>query len=242
MPLKDEIYQKLRSWKSKLNRRQVIAVVVVLLFLSPLFLLSFSSWVIESKSKGLHTSNIEDVPAKKVALVLGCSPRVGGGYFSYRMEAAAELWHHEKVEFFLLSGDNQHQSYNEPFYMKEALKGLGVPEERIFLDYAGLRTFDSVVRAKEVFGEDDLLVVSQAFHNKRAIFIGAAKGVKLFGYDAQSVSTLTKDQALSRESLAKVKALLDVTIFNTKPQFLGEKVVIEEREKVNLESPLPAAK
>jgi len=186
---------------------------------------------VEQNSKGMHSNQIEQIPKRKVALVLGCSPRAGKGrknlYFYSRIKAAAELWHFGKAEYFLVSGDNRVDSYNEPRYMQEALMEQGVPEERIVLDYAGVRTLDSVVRAKEVFCEDQLIVVSQAFHNERAIFIGKQKGIELFGYDATDVPGGYSGKTRTREQFAKVKAFLDVFILGTQPRHLGEKVAID---------------
>jgi len=234
-----DIKQKLLNLRSKITKRHIIVLLVLLIFLSPLFLLIISDRLVEASAKGQHSAKVEEVPQKKVALILGCSPRTRSGlrnlYFEHRMEAAAVLWEHDKVEYFLVSGDNFHNSYNEPRYMLQSLIALGIPEDRIVLDYAGFRTLDSVIRAKEVFGESDLIVVSQAFHNKRAIFLAKTKGVQLYGFDAKGVAPFTENRAFSRESLARAKALLDVSILNTQPRFLGESISIGELKEREVE-------
>ncbi len=210
--------------------KTIITASLITVIVAPVLFLASASWQIKHSAKGLTSSVLADVPAKKVALVLGCSPRVSNGrenlFFQYRMKAAAELWKAGKVKYLLLSGDHRQRYYNEPLYMQNALVKLGVPKNRTVLDYAGIRTLDSVVRAKEVFGETDLIVVSQAFHNERSIFIGKHRGLTLFGYNAKGVSYPHAKKTLLREELAKIKALLDVTFLNTQPKHLGSKIKI----------------
>ncbi|MDF1860822.1 MAG: ElyC/SanA/YdcF family protein [Verrucomicrobiales bacterium] len=102
---------------------------------------------------------------------MGCSEFLANGrtnlYFRYRMEAAAEAFHQGKYRFLIVSGDNSRKEYNESEAMRNALFRRGVPYSRIYEDFAGFRTLDSVVRAKEIFGQKMLLVISQRFHNER---------------------------------------------------------------------------
>lgn len=166
----------------------------------------------------------------EVALVLGCSgsfdTKYTNPYFRYRMEACAKLYKEGKVKKFLLSGDNSRKGYNEPEEMKKALIKLGVPEKNIYLDFAGFRTLDSVVRSNKVFGQNKILVVSQKFHNERAIFIANNKGVAAYGFNAKDVTGRLNRDTSFREYLARVKAVLDLYILKTEPKFLGEQVEI----------------
>ena len=130
---------------------------------------------IDRYAKSRVYDHVDELPHYHTALLLGTSPRgrFGGpnGFFVARIDAAAELYHAGKVDRILVSGDNRHKDYNEPEAMRRALVEKGVPEEIIFLDYAGFRTYDSVVRAKEVFCQTGFIVVSQKFHTERAVFI-----------------------------------------------------------------------
>src|SRR5690606_11301793 len=121
------------------------------------------------------TARVDDLAPRPVALVLGTSRMLADGrpnrYYAFRIEAALALFHAGKCEKIVVSGDNGTVTYNEPEDMKADLIAGGVPEERIVCDYAGFRTLDSVVRFKEVFGQTTGIVVSQRFHNERAIFI-----------------------------------------------------------------------
>ena len=110
--------------------------------------------------------------------------------------------------------------------MKNALLEKGVPAERIYLDYAGFRTLDSVVRAKEIFGQDRITVDSQRFHNERAIFLASHHGIDAIGFDAQEVDMRYSFKTLCREQFAKVKAVLDIYLFRRQPHLLGQRVAI----------------
>ncbi len=144
----------------------------------------------ERKAAADSTSDIARVHALKVALVLGTAP-IGpeGGpnrYLVYRLDAAAELWKAGKVKYLLVSG-NRDGSYDEPTAMREGLIKRGVPAEAIYRDFAGYRTRNSVLRARDVFGQAEFLVVSQRFHVGRALFIAHHDGIHAWGYDARDV-------------------------------------------------------
>lgn len=115
-----------------------------------------ASSLIDRASSGRVYADLNLVPHRRAGLVLGCAERLGGGYlnpyFTTRIQAAADLYRAGKVDYLIVSGDNHRKSYDEPTDMKCALLRAGVPENRIFCDYAGFRTLDSVVRAKAVFG------------------------------------------------------------------------------------------
>lgn len=169
----------------------------------------------------------QDLKDHKVAVLLGTSRYLRGGgqnlYFSYRMAAAAELYHAGKVRYILVSGDNRKKDYNEPRAMYKALQELGVPAENIILDYAGFRTLDSMVRAHEVFGQDQFVVISQKFHNERAVYIARHEGIDAVGYNARDVKSYAGFRTRIREYFARMKMTLDLYVFGTNPKFLGEK-------------------
>ena len=169
---------------------------------------------IDRYSKDRLYDTVSDVPHCHTALVLGAPPVGKSGtpnlYFLYRMDAAAKLYEAGKIDRILVSGDNMKRGYDEPEAMKKALVERGVPEEIIFKDDAGFRTFDSVVRAKEVFGQSEFIVVSQKFHNERAVFIAGKKGIKAVGYNAADVRISYGLTTLIREWGARCKVFLDL--------------------------------
>jgi len=182
-------------------------------------------------SRGRIFTEVADVPATKVGLVFGTADRIAGRqnlYFRYRIEAATQAWNAGKVETLIVSGDNRSRSYNEPNKMKQALIEHGIPADRIVCDFAGLRTLDSVVRAKEIFSTESILFISQRFQNERAIYLAKANGIAAFGFDARDVESHEGLKTKFREVGARVKMWLDVNFLNTRPRHLGHKIVLPE--------------
>ncbi|MEN8790039.1 MAG: ElyC/SanA/YdcF family protein [Flavobacteriaceae bacterium] len=204
--------------------------ILIIIIAAPLAIILISHLIIEWSSGGKTFDHIKDIPKNKVGLVLGTSRHlVEGGinpYYSHRINATITLFKAGKIDFVLVSGDNGSVYYNEPTTIKKDLVTGGIPEEKIFLDYAGFRTLDSMVRAKVIFGLDSVTVISQEFHNKRAIYIAERKGLSAVGFNA---TDLGSDKALrvhTREYLARVKVFMDL-LFNTQPRFYGEKIEIQ---------------
>jgi SanA protein len=172
------------------------------------------------------------LPAHRVALVLGTSHKLVGGkpnpYFEKRMDAAAGLYKEGKIDQFLLSGDNRTRFYNEPAEMRKALIARGVPSSAITLDYAGLRTLDSVVRSKEIFGQHQLTIITQSFHSYRALFISDYYGLESVAMVADEPDPESTTTVRIREYFARVKAVLDLYILKTRPRFLGEKESMQQ--------------
>lgn len=145
-------------------------------------------------------------------------------FFVKRIEAAATAFHAGKVTHLLVSGDNRTHTYNEPEAMKAALIERGVPPWAITCDYAGLTTLDSVVRAREVFGQDRLTVISQPFHNRRAIFLARHRGIDMIGFNAADVTGRNSARTRAREVLSRVRAVCDSLVWQRQPRHLGEPV------------------
>ncbi len=201
-----------------------IAVVGGILF--ALLLAGGNWWVVHSTSSRIF-SDINDLPVNPVGLVLGTSSRLTNGspnpFFHNRMSTAAHLYKLGKVGHIIVSGDNRTKFYNEPLEMKKALVKLGVPESAITLDYAGLRTLDSVVRSKEIFGQDHITIITQSFHSYRALFIS-----RFYDIDAVALVAVetVDDPAVTvylREYFARTKAILDLYVLKTGPRHLGQK-------------------
>lgn len=195
----------------------------------PLVLLGVCNLIIEETARGKTFTDINLLPQNKVGLVLGTSRGLLEGglnpYYTHRIEAAIALFKAGKIRFVLVSGDNGTLYYNEPMTIKKDLVAGGIPEDRIFLDYAGFRTLDSMVRAKAIFGLDSVTVISQAFHNERAIFLAERKGLTAVGYNAEDLQGQPGQKVRFREYFARVKVFIDL-LLNTQPKFYGEKVEI----------------
>lgn len=203
----------------------VVAVIAV-------FLLIVTAYHVTSRrAEGRVYNSVKEIPYNRVGLVLGTSPYTVTGhnnyFFTTRINAAAELYKAGKVKKLIVSGDNHTKEYDEPTAMRRALIKKGVPASAIVMDYAGLRTLDSVVRAKEVFGQDKLTIISQRFHNERAICLARHYGIDAVGYNAKDAKRTKRSMMITivRESLSRVKMFLDI-VMNTQPQYLGDKIDI----------------
>ncbi len=186
------------------------------------------SEMVVSAESGHCYDRVEEIPKAGAALVLGTGKYTSLGninlYYQYRIDAAVELYKSGKVNYILVSGDNSRKEYDEPTEMRDDLIGRGIPPEKIYLDYAGFRTLDSVERAKAIFSQDDIVIVSQAFHNERALYIARHKGIKASALNARDVGSRYGFKTNLREKFARVKTILDIYLLDTKPKFYGEKV------------------
>jgi len=186
--------------------------------------------LIEQAGKGRVFDRVDTIPVREVGLLLGTSEhrRDGGDnpYFKYRIAAAAKLYHMGKVKHLLVSGDNHLNGYNEPEDMKRALVSQHVPAGVITLDYAGLRTLDSIVRAEKVFGLRRFTIISQRDHDERALLIAQYYGIEAIAYAADDVDFKYAVKAHIHEWLAEVKVVLDLYVLHTAPMHLGAKEII----------------
>lgn len=186
--------------------------------------LFYANRLIVNASQHLTWNAIQAVPAREVGLVLGAKP--GNRYFIRRINTAAALYHAGKVKWLLVSGDNGQKEYDEPSAMQQALIAKGVPEAAIFCDYAGFSTLDSVVRARKVFGENRITIISQAFYNQRAIWLAQQYGIDAIGVNAPDLNKRHGTYTRLREKLARVSAVLDAKILRRQPKYLGVTVTI----------------
>ncbi len=190
----------------------------------------YCNWRVQHDTAPYTFTHAARVPHNRVGLVLGTSNRLRNGnpnpFFNYRIAAAASLYQQKKIDYLVVSGDNRRKDYNEPEMMKTALVQRGVPANRIYMDYAGLRTLDSVVRCSKIFGQSRFTIISQAFHNQRALFIAQHYGLDAVGFNAEDVTGRNGVKVQLREMLARVKVFLDLYLLNKQPKYLGEEVGI----------------
>lgn len=201
----------------------------LLLLVAGIVFVAWANYSMKRHTGDFLFSNVAEIPETKTALLLGTSKTLGNGqpnaYFYNRILAAAELYKSGKIQYLIVSGDNSRKDYNEPEDMQKALIERGVPEDHIFLDFAGFRTLDSVVRAKEIFGQHKVIIVSQKFHNERAVFLAQQNGMEAYGFNAEDVNKYAGFKTNVREYLAKTKAYLDL-ITGVEPKFGGKKIHI----------------
>lgn len=181
-------------------------------------------WILQKT----HARIEHEVPlcaTQPVGLVFGTAQwlREGGAnpYYQARMETSAELLRLHRVQHLLLSGDNRTRYYNEPISMWRSLRHRNVSDAHMTLDYAGFSTFDSVVRAKEVFGADRLMLISQGWHLPRALFIAEVLGIEATGCAVPDDGVEGEWRLRLREWLARAATFGDLYVWGRKPYFLG---------------------
>ena len=196
-------------------------------------LTAVSSYLINHHINTAYNTQIytdqNSIPHNRVALLLGTAKTFNGRgnlYFITRINAVADLYHAKKIDKIIASGDNSRKSYDEATDMQQALIQKGVNPNDIYLDYAGFRTLDSVVRLKKVFNINKATIISQKNHCQRALFIAKNHKIDAIAYTALDISHAGKLKLQIREYLARVKAWLDVFILNKSPKFLGKPVII----------------
>lgn len=219
-----KIFKKIRSFITKKNAYRILFFVGIIAILTYL-----ANQKIISNAQGRTFVDVSEIPYNKVGLVLGTAKYLANGklnmYYMYRVEAAVKLFKAGKIDYILISGDNHSISTDEPTDFKNSLIEKGIPAERIYLDYAGFRTLDSVVRAKVIFGQESVTFISQKFHNERAIYLADSKNMTCVGFNATNVSAFWSIRVQLREYLARVKVFWDL-FFEVQPKFYGEKIPI----------------
>ena len=207
--------------------KKLIAYLITLLLFLITVILSLDYWISYKTAPYIyHDEN--KLPYRTIGVVLGTSKYVKGGgingFYRNRIDGAIDLYWQGKVDYLLLSGDNAQLNYNEPIMMQKDLIKAGIPKDSIVLDYAGFRTFDSVVRANKVFNANEFTIITQEFHCERAIFIALAQGIQAqcFAVPAPESMKLVR----IREMFARVSAFIDLYILNKEPKYLGPTIPI----------------
>lgn len=219
-----------RDGLARLRGRALVRWGLTIVGAIGVLVLAANAWIIGT-TRDRITDSIDRLPIFDVALVLGTSPYTHTGnpnqLFENRIDAAAQLYQQGRVRHLLVSGANPSTAYNEPQKMYQALRAKGVPDSAMTLDFAGFRTLDSIVRAKRVFGLKRAVIVSQRYHEYRALFIARHAGLDAWGYIWPHEDRRQPLRTETREYLARVKALLDLYVFDTAPRFLGPRRPID---------------
>jgi SanA protein len=179
-------------------------------------LLLLCQWWVYAAGDNRIFERIGNVPENEVGLVLGTAKWAAKGklnrFFSYRMDAAFRLYKSGKVRRLLLSGNGIDQGRSEPEQMRNDLIGRGIPAAALDIDNSGIRTLDSIVRAKRIYGLNRMTIVSQEFHIRRALFFCRAYGIDAVGFNAENVPASEARRTFLREFLARIDAVLEITL------------------------------
>jgi len=206
--------------------RNIVIILAVLL----LAVVGTINYVVTAATRKQLYYDVAAIPKNKVGLLLGTAKYKDKGlniinpYYQNRIEAAVALYMAGKIDYIIVSGDSNTIYYNEPVLMRDDLIARGVPANKIFMDNAGFRTLDSILRCRDIFGEDHVTIISQAFHDQRALYIANHKQVTAIAFCARDGDEVWFSYL--REKFARVKMMLDL-VQNTQAQYYGEKVKIK---------------
>lgn len=180
--------------------------------------------IVSFNASGRTYHDVNEIPYNKVGLLLATSPITPGGahnfYFENRIKSAEELYNAGKIDYIIASGGDYREDHkfgcDEPGAIKDSLVARGIPEDRIILDYDGTRTLNSIVKAKKIYELDSVTLISQKYHNERAIYLADKNGLNAIGYNAEP-SPIRRNRIKNtlREMLARPKMFIDF-IYNPK--------------------------
>lgn len=202
-------------------------ILLLIGFFGFLFYLLVNLYIVKSTQDQIF-DEIEEVPQAQAVLILGAGVKQDGtltDVLEDRVIRALELYEAGKVDKILASGDNGQLEYNEVNPIRHYLLDRDVDPEDIFMDHAGFDTYDSMYRSQYIFEVESLIVVTQEFHLPRAVYLGKGLGIETYGYTADRQVYLAANHYAFRESLARLKAFLDL-LFNSQPTYLGEQIPI----------------
>ncbi|MCL6270515.1 YdcF family protein [Sansalvadorimonas sp. 2012CJ34-2] len=210
--------------------RKRMLILLTLAISGVMTAVAVSSLFVARQASPYLYDDIQALPGNKVGIVLGTSRYTSegnlNGHYRRRLEAVTALVRAHKIKYVLVSGDNGTRWYDEPTRMKRDLVRMGISPDIIYRDYAGFRTLDSIIRAKKVFGLENFTVITQRFHNERALFLARAHGISAIGFNARGTLVQTDFSNRIREALARVLAIIETYILGTGAQVLGPEIVI----------------
>ena len=213
-----------RKKRPFLLKHKVITGTIVFftLFLIVVF---FNSYSIEKAAKNLIYSKIENVPHRKTAVLLGMQKKFKNGkinrFYINRIDATVNLYNANKIDVIIVSR-NQGNVVEE---VKKDLIKRGIPKNKIILDYAGLRTYDSMYRMYKVYGQKEFIIIAQHKQNERAIYIAKKNGLNAIAFNAGEYSGYNSFRLNMIEKIERTRLFFEFLV-KKKPRYSGEKVTI----------------
>lgn len=214
--------------------RRKILIILWILFLLIFFIIWVNYYVL-SFSKQNYYYDVDWLDQKYIWLVFWASVinnKYPSDILKDRLKVSYEAYITWKIKKIIVSWDNSKINYNEPEVMKNYLISLWVNEQDIYLDYAGFDTYDSLYRAREIFDATEIVLFTQDFHLKRAMYIWNKLGLKVYWVETNLQKYIKQNYNNRRELLARIKAFFEIEIFKNKPKYLWEKVHIISDEQI----------
>jgi len=214
----------------KLNWFNIIKKFSIYLFVFCTVIVITSNIIVNNNAKDKLYTSTTTIPKNKVGVLLGTSKILDGGiknsFFTYRLNATLALFNAKKIDFVVISSTYESEQNDNPKDFKDELLKKGIPENKIYLDYGGSRTLNSIFNIKEVYNQPSITIISQEFHNERAIYLAEYFGIKAIGFNAQDVTNRLGYKTQIREYFARVKIFIDI-IFKVQPKLVSKKVLIK---------------
>lgn len=213
---------------NKMVVKRIKSMILIIASLGIVTIAAVLFFINKSTQSSIHQS-LNTIPSKYVAVVFGAGIRADGTpskYLKDRLDAGIYLYKNQKVKRILLSGDNGHKAYDELQVMKDYCVKAGVPKKDLFVDYAGFDTYSTVYRAKDLFKVDNAIMVTQAYHLKRALYLCKSLGIDAVGFAADNGTYQLATKNKLREQLALVKCFVDINR-NRKPKYFGGNIDIK---------------
>ena len=201
--------------------------IVILVLLTAV--IGSANYVVDKSTATQIYKDVNLIPKNRVGLLLGTakymdkSRHLINPFYQNRIDATVALYMAGKIDFIIVSGDST-AYYNEPELMKADLVAKGIPASRIYMDNAGFRTLDSILRCRDIYGEDHITIISQEFHNQRALYIANHKHIVAIAFNAADSGTFS--DIIFRERLARVKMMIDL-LLNKQAKYYGPSVQIK---------------
>ena len=207
---------------------RILRIGIAVLLLLVISVIAWANYTVTYTTEKQLYNDVNTIPKNKVGLLLGTAKyqdkarHMVNPYYQNRIDATVALYMAGKIDYIIVSGDST-AFYNEPVLMKEDLVAHGIPATRIYMDVAGYRTLDSILRCRDIFGLSQFTIISQPFHNERALYISNHKQINAIAFNASNGNSLW-DQ-IFREKMARVRMMYDL-LFNTQARYYGERVQI----------------
>lgn len=208
--------------------RKIIAIVLIIVIVASVATVALSFYVkLSTKSRLLAEDKLCELEGVDCILVLGAGVTGSepSGALRDRLAEAVELYKKGAAPKLLMSGDHAHGGYDEVNVMKEYAVSEGVPSQDVFMDHAGLSTYDSIYRARDVFQVRKMIIVTQTYHLYRALYIAKRLGVEAYGVDAELLEREGTFAREMREVIARAKDVVKC-VFKPEPSFLGEAIPV----------------
>lgn len=226
----------MRSKRKKKKKNRLQKAIAVILLISALLFTSLQLYVMLYPLSDIFDSveQLEKIERPQAVLVLGAAVYASGNpspVLKDRLDYAYQVYEYYDGKIaVIVSGDNGTVEYNETKAMYDYLISKGVNADDIYRDYAGFNTYDSIYRAGYIFKVQSIIICTQRFHIYRALYIAKRLGFKAYGYAAENKSIYNMTYNHIRESLARIKAVMETDIMKRQPKYLGDPIPVKQYE------------